>query len=304
MANRRLILIAGWMLPFVLVLLFFLKGRRYDPAFFDPPVEEVSTLPVPASIAGWMLENIQSLPADRMYEKINGRTDYYLQYGASGLTCGEWVAGIQRWDMYLYKFDTAQGARGAFAGERPTEHQVLNGMDGYVVQGQVAAAAGQFYLQLSAQQIAADTAPAEELAVALVNYFGGSENISAETEAGPVALAGKAVVPGSENFLLESAFGFSALNEVQAVRVSLDGGEAVWFSAAGGPESLMTYLTELAEYGGEEIFEQDGGGGGSMFGTWEFAAVVDGILWGVRDAPSKEILLQHWVAMQAALEEK
>ncbi len=304
MVNRRLILTAGWLLPLILMLLFFWKGGRYDPAFFEPPVGEVSAFPVPASVEEWVLENPQRLPADRMFEKINGRADYYLQYGATGLSCGEWVSDGQRWDMYLYEFNSSQGARGALAGERPAKCRALDGIDGYVVPGQVAASAGLFYLQLSAQQVGADMEPAEKLAAELVQYLGGSEDVSSETETNPASLAGAAHVEGSEGFLLESAFGFSALNEVQTARVLLDGEETVWFSAFGGAEALAAYAAELEEYGGGENFEQDGGCGGSMFGTWEFAGVVDEILWGVRDAFSKEILLQHWAAMQAALEEQ
>ncbi|MEN8256225.1 MAG: hypothetical protein ABFR33_12230, partial [Verrucomicrobiota bacterium] len=60
---RRVLLLAGWLLPLVLALLFMVKGRHYDPAFFEPPAVAPSTLPVPLAVGDWILEGAQSLPA-------------------------------------------------------------------------------------------------------------------------------------------------------------------------------------------------------------------------------------------------
>ncbi len=304
MVKCRQILIAGWLFPFVLVSIFFWKGRQYDPAFFEPPAATGSSLPVPLSLAGWLLEGGEAFSADRMYEKINGRADYYLQYGASGLYCGEWASDRHRWDMYLYEFADARGARGAFSGERPAEFRLLDSLDGYTVPGQVAAIVGTFYLQLSAQQIGSDLETARNLAEKIIHHLGGpdSEPHTSEAERTPAVLAGEMLVPGSEGFLLENAFGFSALHNVQIARVVLDGVEALWFGAEGGKEALAEYVDELTQYGGEEIFTQAGGVGGSMFGTWEVVEVAEKGLWGVRDVESKEDLLRHWRALQGARE--
>jgi len=150
----------------------------------------------------------------------------------------------------------------------------------------------------------ADTVSAEKLVTALALGLGGDADDTAEegAELSPSVLAGESAVPDSENYLPESAFGFSAFKEVQSVRVVLDGSEAVWFRSAGNQDSLTTYAGELSGYGGKELFEQDGGAGGSMFGAWEFAAVAEGTIWGVRGAASKEILLQHWAALKMTLE--
>jgi len=133
---RRILLTAGWLFPVVLLVLFAVKGRFYDPAAFAPPAMENSALPMPTAVGDWMLEEAMVLPADRMYEKIDGKADYYLQYGADELSSGEWVANGQRWDMYLYRFKTEQGARGAYNGERPSDGAPLEGLEGYAVPGQ------------------------------------------------------------------------------------------------------------------------------------------------------------------------
>lgn len=307
MTNRRTLLVAGWIFPFVLAGLFFWKGTQYDPAMYEPPaVEGGSTLPVPAAVGEWTLSGMETLPADQMYERINGRASYYLQYGATALHYGEWAASGETWDMYLYEFSSAAGALGAFEGERPSTGREIDGAKGVALPGQVAMVAGTFYLQLSAYKAGADTAAAEKLAAALSLSLGGSSEPVEEEDQGltPAVLAGETSVPDSNNYMPQDAFGFSAFTEVQSVRVAIDGTETVWFRAAGGTDTLDAYAAELAEYGGTELFEVDGGAGGSMFGSWELAAVVDNALWGVRDAASKEILLKHWSALKTALEEK
>ena len=111
---RRILLIAGWLFPVVLLILFAVKGRFYDPAVFAPPASDISALPMPTTVGDWVLEEGIVLPAERMYEKINGKASYYLQFRTDQLSCGEWVADGQRWDMYLYRFETEQGAQGAW----------------------------------------------------------------------------------------------------------------------------------------------------------------------------------------------
>ena len=301
--RRHVLWVAAWLLPFILALLFFIKGQCYNPAFFEPPAAEFFALPVPLSVGDWALEGAQTLSAERMFEKINGKADYYLQYGAIELCSGEWVAHGQRWDMYLYRFKEEQGARGAYAGERPADGRTIEGAEGYAVPGQAVITTGSFYLQLNAQTAAADASVAIDLALALAPILGGSASESqSEVMLDLAALAGDAMVGDPEEFLPESAFGFSALNKVRAIRVSLNGSEAVWFTAPGDVETVAAYAEELAMYGGENLFSQNGGSGGSMFGTWEFAGVLNGAVWGIHNAPSREALLQHWEALGERLQ--
>jgi hypothetical protein len=296
-------LIAGWLLPLVVAVLFFAKGQKYDAAYFIPPTPEFSALPVPLEVGDWVLEGGEMLPADRMFEKINGKAAYYHQYGATGLCSGEWVASGQRWDMYLYSFADGQGARGAYAGERPSDGVAIEGVEGYTVPGQAAMTAGKFYLQLNAQTANADARIAVELAQELGTLLGRGA-ITESVDEGIVDLAklvGESNAGGAEEFLPESAFGFSVLNNVRTIKVSLAGTETVWFTAPGDAETVAAYTEELAMYGGENLFSQNGGSGGSMFGTWEFAGLMNGAVWGIHNAPSREALLQHREALEEGL---
>lgn len=302
---RRIILTAGWLFPVVLLVLFAVKGRFYDPAAFTPPASGVSALPMPAVVGDWVLEEGIVLPADRMYEKINGKSDYYLQYGADQLCSGEWVANWQRWDMYLYRFETEQGARGAYNGERPSDGQPIEGSEGYSVPGQAAMTVGTYYLQLNALSANADAGPAVELARSLVPFLRESPD-GAKTDAriDLTALAGASIVGDAEGFIPESAFGFSVFNNVRTVQVVLDGAEATWFSTSGDDALVAAYLKELAMYGGDDLFTENGVSGGSMFGSWGLAGVLNGGIWGVQNAPSREVLMRHWQTLKEKLSAK
>lgn len=299
---RSVLMGAAWLFPLVLLLLFMVKGRYYNPDIYQPPIMESAALPMPVSLGGWILEDPEFLPADRMYEKINGKSGYYEQYGAEGLYIGEWVLDAQRWDMYLYYFKTHQGALGAFNGERPSDGVPVEGVEGYAVPGQAAVSAGAYYLQLNALTADADPDPAVELALALVPHFKeGGQDSGPATETDLIGLAGGDFAGDAEGFIPENAFGFSALDNTRTVNVSLEGAEAVWFTMEGDAAAVTAYVAELEIFGGENLFMEDSAAGGSMFGSWSVAGVVDGAVWGVQNASSRESLMQHWSALQERL---
>jgi len=292
---QRVLLAAGWLFPVLVLLVFVLKGQFYNPAVFTPPTAEITALPIPVSLGSWVLESGVVLPADRMFEKINGKADYYLQYGAVELSCGEWSAADQRWDMYLYRFETEQGARGAYNGEKPSEGRPLEGAEGYALPGQAAMTVGTYYLQLNALAAGANPSPAAELCMALKSHL--DSTVEGEAQAAQVdltVLAGDELIGDAEGFVPESAFGFSSFNNVRTVNVTLDGAEAIWFATAGDDATVAAYAEELAMYGGEDLFTEEAAHGGAMFGSWGIAGVIDGQVWGVQNATSREALMEHW----------
>lgn len=300
----RVLLLAGWLFPLLVLVLFVIKGQFYDPSAFTPPASEVTALPVPVMLDSWVLEGASVLPAERMFEKINGKADYYLQYGAVELSSGEWVADGQRWDMYLYCFETEQGARGAYNGEKPSDGEPVEGIEGYAVPGQTALAVGTYYLQLNALTAGADTAPAVKLATVLVSHLGSeAAGDDAETAIDLMALAGADMAGDAEGFLPESAFGFSAFNTVRTVEVSLNGTQTTWFMLAGDDGTVSAYVEELTMYGGEDVFTEGSAAGGSMFGSWSISGVLDGGVWGVQNAPSRESLMLHWNTLKQRITE-
>lgn len=299
---HRILLTAGWSFPFLVLLIFIIKGQFYNPDAFAPPASVVTALPIPVSLGSWVLEEGIFLPAERMFEKINGKADYYLQYGANALCSGEWVANGQRWDMYLYRFETGQGASGAYNGEKPYDGKPIEGIEGYTLPGQAAMTVGNYYLQLNALTAGADSAPAVELAMALVPHLRDTaESGEVAMQVDLVALAGADMVGDAEGFIPESAFGFSSFNNVRTVDVSLDDADAVWFTTEGDAGTVASFAEELGMYGGEDLFTDNGASGGSMFGSWGIAGVLNGAVWGVQNAPSHEALMQHWNTLRERL---
>ena len=115
------------------------------------------------------------------------------------------------------------------------------------------------------------------------------------TRAVPILIGLVLVIIG---FFLSFYFGFSALNKVRTIEVSVDDTQAVWFTAPGDEATIQTYAEELSMYGGENLFNQDGGSGGAMYGSWQFAGILNGAVWGIHAAPSREALLLHWETLK------
>ena len=303
MLSRKFLIGSGYLLPPLLLILFFWKGQHYDPARFRPPGADRVAIPVMDTSGDWLLQNEQAFSADRMYQKINGKAHYYLEYGATKLFTGEWVEQGDVWDMYLYEFETAKGAHGAFTGERPGERMALPGVEGYSVPGMVAASGGFYYLQLTAQTADADPQSVEALVRTFMDQLGGEMDEHPQ-ETTLMDLAGDAAQSDSEEYIPENAFGFSSLHDVNHIRVRIEGVEAIWFSMPASDEVVNAYKNELQSYGGQDLFDLPDGFGGSMFGSWELIAVDGDQVWGVRNAASRAELMKHWNALRAGLNSK
>ncbi|MBK8481289.1 MAG: hypothetical protein IPL40_08955 [Proteobacteria bacterium] len=84
-------------------------------------------LPQGLAAPGWREQRLAHYGVDNLYEKINGRADYFKSFGFRRLS---WVALIAdaplvaSVDLELYDLGSAANAIGAFAGERPAEASV------------------------------------------------------------------------------------------------------------------------------------------------------------------------------------
>lgn len=107
------------------------KGAHPDPELmgsdadllkdFEPPADR-GVLPEGLATAGWTEGAISHFGFDNLYEKINGREDYYKSFGFQRLS---FVSLIREddpetaVDIELYDLATPANALGALAGERP-----------------------------------------------------------------------------------------------------------------------------------------------------------------------------------------
>ncbi len=303
-APGSMVRFALWILPFALVCLLYIEGRHIDPAYVEPPGADagLSAVPFPLEAAGWSFGSLESYPRDRIYEKINGRLQYYEQYDVEHLYAGTWSKENRSWDLYAYVFPDEVSARGALSGERPPEAEPLDGIYGYRVPGMVAAAGGTLYVQLIASSPQAD---AEEVLPLLPILTGMPDDAepAGRSPLTPAELAGDLAVPDSESLLPENAFGHTSLQQVQTVRVVLDDQEAIWFLARGGRAELEHFAGELETYGADSRFELDGARGGDMYGEWAIAGILENGLWGIAQASSRDGLIQHWQQLKTRMSE-
>jgi hypothetical protein len=109
------------------------KGARPDPALFEIPEEllegempSTDRGPLPDRLAapGWSEGPLSQFDSDNLYEKINGREDYYKTFGFErlyfiSLVHDEEEATVV--DIELFDLGQAANALGAYSGERPPE---------------------------------------------------------------------------------------------------------------------------------------------------------------------------------------
>lgn len=128
-----LLAIAGWVAY---------RGAHPDPALFAAPLPTSGASAagggalergarargvLPAEIAGpgWSEGPVSTFGPDTLYEKINGRADYYKSFGFERLTFVSLTqaggAGQAVVDVELYDLGRASNALGAYAGERRPE---------------------------------------------------------------------------------------------------------------------------------------------------------------------------------------
>ena len=110
-------------------------GAHPDPSLFDnsaslldPGTVEVDRGPLPAELAaeGYREGKLSSFGPDNLFEKINGRADYFKSRGFERL----WFVTLVHLeqpalavDLELYDMGAVENALGAFTGEKPPETQ-------------------------------------------------------------------------------------------------------------------------------------------------------------------------------------
>ncbi len=268
-------------IPLLIVGGILWKGRHYDPAYFVPPQAATATAAswVPDKVDTWTLTDKVWFPSERMFEKIDGKDQFYQPFGVDGLLCGSWTSGAESWDMYLYVMKDSKGAHGAFSGEKPASANVEPGA------ARRYSSAGSVVIQAAATDIAK-----------LANTLSGHLLAKSPPETAPMpTLPAADQVVGSEKLIPKDAFGYTSLANVMDAQYVINQATGTWFFADGGTGALVRYTQELAQYGGEELFTlPDGASGGLMFDSWEIAGIIDHELTGVRNTPTKESVLQHW----------
>ncbi len=218
------------------------KGAHPDAALFEIPIElfeggpaVADRGPLPASLApaGWSEDRLSSFGNDDLYEKINGREDYYKSFGFQRLWFLSLVedgdesaspSSLPRIvDLELFDLGTSPNALGAYAGERPPDvvpevDDNGNGMY-HTSENALFMTRGRYYLRA----LGSETGP--EVRKLLTHV---SESFAAHLSGEPLPWGYALFVgtlnydPGRVSFMPENAFSFGFAQNVYAARMSDD----------------------------------------------------------------------------------
>ncbi len=287
----KLFLIA---IPFFLLALLLFFGSSRNPAFFVPPDNEVvQGYSIPKKCEGWTASDQQWLPADRMYEKINGHASLYIQFGVEGLIAASWTRGDSVWDMSLFVMSNAHSSAAVYTHERPQSAQNVEcAEEAYTAPGTIFARDALYYVKFMA--LAPDAQPQEVIPLvnSLLTHLSGEDDSTAAEDS--LSLPEKNQLPKSKNVSIRDAFGFTSLKEVTHAKYAVGGTTATWYFTHIEETAFHNYTNELHEYGAENFFSIDSAHGAVMFGDWEILEHTGTGIQGVRDAPTRAALEFHW----------
>ena len=129
--------------------------------------EEEITVTTPQSLSskvagltpnGWEIyDRVLEFTAENLYEKINGRAEFYLAYDVIGMTFASFEKGTDNGhfiDLSIYDMGTPTNAFGVFSGERTKGVSPIDiGREGYRAGANYYIWKGQYYIQI----VASDT---------------------------------------------------------------------------------------------------------------------------------------------------
>lgn len=203
------------------------RGAHPDPALFEvsehllqPAAAPVERGPVPAGLApgGWRETNLSVFDAGNLYEKINGREDYYKAFGFEKLyfvSLLDETDPARIVDLELFDLALAPNALGAYAGERPPDVRPRVGANGmtHTSANALFLTRGRYY----ARAIGADTTSATR---ALLAHLEGVLDAGLPGEPLPWAYAlfvgEMGFDPGRVSYMAENAFSFGFASNVYA----------------------------------------------------------------------------------------
>lgn len=266
-------------------------------------------------LANWSpARSVRVFSADTLYEKINGRADFYLQYNFQKLTFATYLRDNdpdQNIEVWAYDMGGAENARGVFQAEQSsTPDSVDIGQGGYRSDGSVFFWKGPLYVNV----ITLNT----ELANACENLAEQiAESIQGDTAADwfTLALPEDGLVANSRGFEASDAFSLGFLSNVHTAEYAITAGDAQsnvlhFAHQADSPEAaqalLKTYTEFFGEFG-EVLREVDGIVVGDGGGVIDAVFVTGRYLAGVSDVPSADVAEVTATAyrqqLQAALEQ-
>jgi hypothetical protein len=206
------------------------RGAHPDPSLFantpdllDPGEASVDrgALPVRLGAEGWREGKLSKFDADNLYEKINGRADYFKSRGFRALSFVSLSSGDSpddTIDLELYDMGSAENARGAYGGERPEAiaPQQHGGDLWHIDRNALFLTSGQHYLRAIGSRESA--AVAAQLRHVRRSFHPSERPTSERPWSQALFVSGLGLPVGKIAFAKENAFSFEFASNVYSAR--------------------------------------------------------------------------------------
>ena len=210
---------------------------------------------------------------DALYEYIDGAADLYLSYGFKQAAVGDYVRGGEaerRITVDIYDMGAPLHAFGIYGAEKPPDVKEAGvgeyGVQGYSLEGLVAAWKGRYYVKVSAAE-GEDAAAARVLASVTAGKIPARLQMPEELRRLPSVNR----MAGSERYVKTSALGHKFLVEVISAEYKLgEATAALYVADLGTPESAAAGWQKLRDFEsrtGEKVEDMSGVGEDSFAAT-------------------------------------
>jgi hypothetical protein len=293
------------------------RGAHPDPSLFadpatllDPGAVPVARGALPAGLAppGWRETGLARFQASNLYEKIDGRADYFLSRGFRELTFLSLEAAKAPGaavDVEFYDLSSAENALSALNGEKPPEQPVdaAAGSTWYAARNALFLARGAYYVRA----IGSDEGPAVSAAL---NHLRGVLESALEAAERPWAEAlfvdRLGLATGGISYEKENAFSFGFARDVHIALLE-DGETEVFVTAAKSDDDARSLAARFQkgflEYG--EAVTKDGVTWikDRYLGSFARATSLGSLVVGVRGAPGVDEAGKDLARLTKAVEE-
>ncbi|MBN1567003.1 MAG: hypothetical protein JXA73_04095 [Acidobacteria bacterium] len=239
-----------------LVLSFFTFGCRLQDDHEPTGIKTLASGLGSLAPEGWKLyDTVSRFTPRNLYEKINGRAEFYLAYDMVDMTFAGFENGkdASRFvDISIYDMGTPTHAFGVFSAEKSQEGQSLKlGRDAYRNGANYFVWKGRYYIQIISSDTAEDL---QKMGMDLAHRTAALVSDSGESVWGLDALPAENRVPGSERYFLVDAMGLAFMKDTYMAQYRIKGTTvSVFLSRRGSPaeaaKAIAGWLEHANRYG-------------------------------------------------------
>jgi len=226
-------------------------GKPSQKLVKDPTSQVLSQKIASLTPKGWeIFDKIKHFTAQNLYERINGRAEFFLAYDMIRMTFASFISKSNKGqfiDLSIYDMKTPTNAFGVFSGERaPGELPVRLGRAGYRSDANFFIWKGRYYIRIISS---GSTQEFKKIGMDMARTVTGFLQDSGEPVWGLAALPRVDRVPGSVQYVKVDAMGLDFMRDTYLARyqkgkVTL----AVFLSRRDTPETAKGVVRRYAKY--------------------------------------------------------